>query len=459
MAVWNMVFCSQLTNEHRTDAEFFKPEYTHLDSYLESIPYVNHLGSLALFVKKGIFDISPNRYRGNGIPLIRTFQIKTPIANDENLVFLAESDHEKEFFKTELLSGDIVLTKIGAGIGDIALLPSKYSRYNFSQNVAGVSVNRSKINPHYLIAFLISDVGRKQILRYMMPSGQGKLELRDIKKIKVARFENSEDQIALLVRKSEILIQESSAIYAQAQQLLESELGLDKLNFQKPVGYRAHFSELEASQRSDAEFFKPEYQELLNLLRQRKHSLIGRVFTISRGICINPRLYNETDGTPFIRIKELSLDKPLLPENSVKIKRVDVPTNFPFAVEGDYILAVIGATIGKTNLIDKSMAGSLFSNNTACLSPKIDISHPVAMELLLRSPAVQMQIQQRMAKTAQEKISDPELRRILIPKIEPTMLDELERKCEGAKAKLLESRQLLVHAKTRVEQLIEEAVK
>ena len=37
--------------------------------------------------------------------------------------------------------------------------------------------------------------------------------------------------------------------YEKAQHLLESELGLDKLSFQKPVGYTARFSELDRSQR------------------------------------------------------------------------------------------------------------------------------------------------------------------------------------------------------------------
>ena len=31
----------------------------------------------------------------------------------------------------------------------------------------------------------------------------------------------------------------------QAQQLLEAELGLDKLTFQKPVGYTARFSDVD----------------------------------------------------------------------------------------------------------------------------------------------------------------------------------------------------------------------
>jgi len=162
MAVWSEVFCSQISKEHRGDAEFYKPQYAQLDKQLQTIPQISFLGNLSLFVKKGIFDISPSRYKDSGVPLIRTFQIKSPIANDDNMVFLDETDHKKEFYKTELLPGDIVFTKIGAGIGDVAILSRNYHQYNFSQNVAGVSVNHSRINPYYLIAYLITHLGRSK---------------------------------------------------------------------------------------------------------------------------------------------------------------------------------------------------------------------------------------------------------------------------------------------------------
>jgi non-homologous end joining protein Ku len=61
-----------------------------------------------------------------------------------------------------------------------------------------------------------------------------------------------------------------------------------------------------------------------------------------------------------------------------------------------------------------------------------------------------------MAKTAQEKIADPELKRILIPLLDSGLMLDLEKLCLDSKKKYFESKRLLDQAKTRVEQLIEE---
>lgn len=268
-----------------------------------------------------------------------------------------------------------------------------------------------------------------------------------------------EDQrnIDELIKERFKCLADAEKAYSQAQHLLESELGLDKLKFKKPVGYTARFSELEQSRRADAEFFQPKYQSIIELICERPNAKLGSLFHISRGICLNPSSYNETEGIPYIRIKELSLSQPLDPINSVKIPTQFVSGKFLTATNGDYVLAVIGATIGKINLIDELMQGSLFSNNTACLSPKLPLHYPNAMELILRSLIVQHQVQQRMAKTAQEKITDPESKRILIPCLDSALMSDLEKLCLDSKNNYFASKKLLEQAKSRVEQLIEEA--
>ena len=74
MAIWSISSCSDVVSADRADADFHKPEYLELDSTLDGTETCN-LGRLAFSVRKGIFDISPNRYREDGVPLIRTFQI------------------------------------------------------------------------------------------------------------------------------------------------------------------------------------------------------------------------------------------------------------------------------------------------------------------------------------------------------------------------------------------------
>ena len=180
---------SELYRHLRIDAEFYKPEFLQLESLLGSKETIFPLRKYCSYIKKGIFDISPELYTDEGIPLVRTSEIKNPLLNFGSTVFLNPETHQ-EHVKTELKPDDIVITKIGAYIGDVALLPKKYDKYNFSQTVTGLSVKKKHIKPKYLFTYLLSRFGHSQLTRIIMLSGQGKIELEDIRDISV--YEASE---------------------------------------------------------------------------------------------------------------------------------------------------------------------------------------------------------------------------------------------------------------------------
>jgi len=457
MAVWSKVRFSQVSNEHRSDPEFFKPEYIHLDSYLHRIPDIDQLGNLSLFVKKGIFDISPNRYMNNGIPLIRTFQIKTPIVNNENLVFLSETDHAKLFSKTELLPGDMVFTKIGAGIGDVAVLPTKYTCYNFSQNVAGISINRSKINPYYLLAYLTSNIGRQQILRYMMPSGQGKLELRDIKKIRIVRLQNDEDDIAALVQKAEALIQDSSTLYNKAKLLLKYDLGIDKLRFQKPASYTAWFSDTITNRRFDSDYYQPQFTAIRQIVKKYPNGYEPLIYVAT------PLKQNiDPSKTPnkhynYIELSNINASLGMVDGFVSKFGK-DLPSRARRQVQhGDVIASAVVGSIDKAAVIDHAQNNYVASTGFFHLRP-IKVS-PEYLLMLVRSKCVCMQFQQESTGGILSAVPDSRLKNVIVPKLPERLQQEITTLVIQSHEAKKKSQELIDQAKTRVEQLIEEAVR
>jgi len=176
---WSVVDFLKLQEWQRIDPDYYMPEFIELEATFKN-KKIEALETFCNFCKKGIFDISPTLYKQTGVPLIRTSEIKDPLIDFSTTVYLDSQTH-KYHKKTQLIPGDIVFTKIGAYIGDIAVLPKVYSQYNFSQNVAGISLKQEKIKPGYLLAYLLSGFGKKQITRVAMLSGQGKIELQDIK--------------------------------------------------------------------------------------------------------------------------------------------------------------------------------------------------------------------------------------------------------------------------------------
>lgn len=460
MAIWDEVLCSKIIAEHRSDADFYKPEYNLLEKFLNTIKLKNYLGELAFSIKKGIFDISPIRYRNIGVPLIRTYQIKKPIASEEKLVFISKKSHSKEFSKTELLQGDIVFTKIGAGIGDVSILPRKYPYYNFSQNVAGLSINRQKIDPYYLLCYLISRTGREQILRYIMPSGQGKLELRDIKRIIIPRLNSHEVGIASLLKKSEELSKSSQLMYLQSQEFLENELGLHKLEFEKPVGYEVSFSTISESRIIDSKYHDPKYKILEdNLKHNFKTYKLKEIAKVEYGYM--PTQDYETDpqkGIPLIRVTNIKDDLEVVNSDLKYIpKSVKVP-NKKFVEQNDILMVQCGDTTGKVGYIFDDIKGYLFPS--FCLSVKVldDKFNPLFLAALLKTRYMQILFDQTvMINTVRPNTTKPRFENLEIPLFDEEFQSRIANLLIKSKQLKYESKQLLEKAKQMVEDLIEEA--
>jgi type I restriction enzyme S subunit len=160
---------------------FFKPEYLEIEEKLGKIKSQN-LENYCFFIKKGIFDISPIKYKKSGIPFLRVSNIKNQFIDENDLVYIDEETN-LENNKTELNYGDIVLSKVGT-LGD-AVINLKFDKVNFSQNNIGIKIDQEKINPLFAISFFNSKYGKKQIEKQQSGQIQQKLVLDDVKYLKI----------------------------------------------------------------------------------------------------------------------------------------------------------------------------------------------------------------------------------------------------------------------------------
>lgn len=280
---YSIVNKSRLHVNLRIDAEFYSPEFLKLEKTLNS-HNTERFFTYSAFVKKGIFDLSPDFYRAQGVPLIRTSEIKDPQIDFSSTVFLDENTQNLNR-KTELSPGDIVFTKIGAYIGDVAMLPQKYGRYNFSQNVTGVKLRKGINTPGFLLAYLLSKYGNGQIKRIIMLSGQGKLELEDVKNIRVVLLGEKLQQLAhMIVLQAETQKEKSINIYKDAEQVILSELGFLDWKPKHRLSFFKKFSDTNTAGRIDAEYFQPMYDDILDAVKKYGNGfdLVGNLFKQNR---------------------------------------------------------------------------------------------------------------------------------------------------------------------------------
>lgn len=407
------------------------------------------LESLCNNVRKGIFDLSPDNYCDKGIPFIRTSEIKNPIIDFSSTVFIDGSIH-KDNNSTELLPGDIVFTKIGAYIGDVAVLPTIYPKYNFSQNVAGASI-ADKTNSAYILFFLRSKYGNYQIRRSMMLSGQGKLELNDIRHYRIPIF-NEEFKLLLTnyLSYANILRDKSALLYEDANQYFCNMVGIGASKLSNVNVTSKHFSHFFNCGRLDAEYYQPKYDELFALLSAYDTKTLSEIVNIEKSIEPGSEAY-QTDGIPFIRVANLSkfgitdADVYLSAEEYGDIMRP----------KKDTILLSKDGSVGIAYKVEED-TDIITSGAILHLTIKDDSVMPDYLTLVLNSIVVKMQAERDAGGSVIQHWKPSEIEKVVIPILDNEVQVQITEKVKESFALRKKSVRLLELAKTAVELAIEQ---
>lgn len=444
---------TSITGEKRWDSEYYRKCFLQIDSLLKNKQSLT-LKEYCFFIKKGIFDLSPNNYQGDGIPFIRTSEIKNPQIDFSSTVFLSENIHSANI-KTELKPGDLVFTKIGAYIGDVAMLPNEYPKYNFSQNVAGLRV-KNKINGPYLLAFFLSKIGREQILRSLMLSGQGKLELEDIRNYTIPTVtEIFKTKISQLFSDSEKLKSESKQLYTAAEDQLLSELGLkDWQPKNENINVKTLKESFLSSGRLDAEYYQSKYDEMYKHLAQYECDTINNIVKIKKSVEPGSDAYQD-NGIPFVRVSDVNKFGISEPNIFLSPDEFDLSELRP---KKDTILLSKDGSVGIAYKVDKDL-DCITSGALLHLTVFNQDYNPDYLTLVLNSIIVKMQAERDANGAIIQHWKPSEIEQVIIPKLPKSIQDEISSKIQKSFALKAESKRLLEQAKLMVEQEIEKGGK
>jgi len=442
--------------EARFDSEYYKKEFMEIDRHLKTKPYI-FFEKFTSSIKKGIFDLPPSNYLEKGVPLVRTSEIKDPLIDFSQSVFISE-ERNQENFKTSLKPLDLVFTKIGAYIGDVAILPKKFKSYNISQNVAGASI-RDKSLSSYLLFFLKSKYGQKQLHRSVMLSGQGKLDLSQIKNLKVVQ--PSKDlvdicnQVLILTIK---LINSARAYYIQAEELLLSELGLnDWQPIADTIAVKRFSDSWGGCDRGDAEYYQPKFEQAEAAIKNAGFPVVklgSLIEPIQNGFDF--REFTE-EGTPYIRVGDVKQGHIDI-EGSAKVPITQADVNKPVDLRLGDILFTRKGSFGNSAVVTEREAHGIISSEIMLLRLKVSKFKilPNYISLFLNSKFGYLQVERRVHGVAYYSISQPDLADLTIPVLPFTLQEKIvENIIESFQLKA-KSKQLLEIAKTAVERAIEE---
>ncbi len=459
MAVWNLSRLSTVQQSFgRLDAEFYRPELMKAFANVTARSFMP-LGCLVAEGYRVVYEntriLDPARIRETSVRFLQA----TNLARDglsidiDSIGYVAEQDWLR-YPRGRICAGEILIEVKGQA-EKVAVVPDNFpSRTLVSGSLFKLKTKPGLISPYYLFLFLSSRHGKMLRDRLKTNTLIGFVAVSQLYSIPVfLPGSERESELSCQVREALRLNLSARDLFADAQDLLEAAIGLDKLNFQELRGYTAQLSELESCYRTDAQHYQPQFGKLINHLS---------VFPTER--VRNIRLYNRrgiqphyvSDGSVRV-INSQHLGASHLDYDAVEKTDVNSYAAAPEAhiQENDLLIYTTGAYVGRTNVY-LSDAPAMASNhvNILRLRPDIDAAY---MMLVLQSTIGQLQTQKHARGSAQAELYPADIDRFVVPLIDPDRQRAIGDLVRESLERRQKSRGLFQQAKSRVEQLIEEA--
>ena len=450
MAVWNSTNLSYISEKQRLDPEFFQKEYEILDEHIGNGVPISKLSNTVDLQSNGafkvIFEILNDR-EPKVIPYIRSGNVGDFFLNKEELHRISQNAH-KLLPKTHTCKNDILMARKGK-IGGATLISEHEEGYNSNDNVVNIRLTDQRFLPGCFVAFWNSKYGLQQIKRLSTGNVQPWLSMKQIRMLKTVLLPmNAQEAIVAIVKSARQKMDISKSLYVRSQKLLEQELGLDKLKFEKSVGYETSFNEVVEANRVDAQCYKPDFVNYEKYLKQNgKYTVLKALIpsmvkgkqmtTVSSG----PLLYVSIKDIEGI---ELQSDSYCLPTKETQI-----------ATRGDLLLAITGATIGKIGIVNK-YEKLAFSGDLLKLKTNNDINLYYLLTVM-QSPIGQSQCNRWVTGSTNGHLAPKDVGKIVIPRLDKKEEERIGKKIPKSLKLKKQSKQFLEKAKKMVEDLIEQA--
>lgn len=458
MAVWSAVPLSALEYS-RFDADFYHPRY--LDE-LESWRRIDERIGVAKLEKIIATPVRTGRTPRSRlikddeetIRFVKTDTVRAGVVDFNNSALLPR----RVVSDRDIISdGAVVMTIIGATpeiVGRTAIVRSNDPACVTNQNVAVIRTTES-FDPFFLTAYFQTQWGRDQVWRHSRRTEQVNLNCREVERVLVPDPTLAiQESIGNLVRDSFAATDRSIELYGRARKLLEAELGLDKLTFKKPMGYVSNFSDLEASRRSDAEFFHVRYEPFLAAAKNYHRGWLP-LKKLTTQTLPNFDSRKAFCDVAYIEIGDVDVGNGSYEANRVAAK--ELPANAKIQLSGGEILiSQVRPTRGAIAIVDDELVHTTVCSGAFYVCTANEVSHREFIWLYLR--CMKNVFEKYCGGTSYPTIDSRYIARFPVPLFDDALAGRIQDLVGKAKTSLRESERLLNQAKTRVEQLIEAAV-
>ena len=459
MAVWSEVTTISLIETKRFDAEFYSPKYLEIEKRIKKTNYVRFgsiINMLTDYHANGSYEVLRHHVKLLDEPdyayMVRTADLeKENYTSDVKYV----DEHAYRYLQKSTIHGyEILINKIGSA-GKVYLMPKLRMPVTLGMNLFMIRTVE-QYSTFFVYAYLCSRFGKQYIERFVNGTVPLTITKDSVRNVLIPKPNNKfHDEVTILVKKSLEQKKLSKSLYTQAQQLLEQELGLDKLEFKKPVGYEANFSEVVNNNRADADYYQSKFRFLEKHIRNINTKPLSQIANFTKGIEVGSLAYKD-EGKLFLRVsnvKETGIETGL---SDKYISNNLFSSLQKFQLEINELLLTKDGTPGICYVVDQIIDG-IISGGIVKIKI-IDTSVPSEyLALVINSKICRMQVERVCSGALIIHWKPGDISKLQIPILSDGMMKKLSKLVAKSKQAKRESQQLLNQAKTRVEQLIEEA--
>lgn len=392
---------------------------------------------------------------GIGCPIYRMNEIHNMLCDIDVDKYADISKDDYAHFA--LKQGDVLFNRTNSfewvGRTGVYYPTSNNEERTFASYLVRFNPTQETILPEYLCTFLNSRYGVWDIKRRARQSiNQTNVNPEEVKEIDIPLLRMD---IQLKIQKyfkfANVLRLQSRLAYDEANQHLNQLFGIDNFVLTDGTITEKKYTDFVSSTRLDAEYYRPKYDELINLVKSHQ-SGYGKLEML---FLIKDRNYIPEDGClyKYIELSNIGSDGSIT--GHTEALGEDLPSRARRIVRaGDLIVSSLEGSLNSCAIIPEKYDGAICSTGFYVLTPK-DINVETAL-VLFKSQLMQALMTRVCSGSIMAGMNTDEFANLIVPKIDQHTQHVIAEIIQDCAQKREESIRLLELAKTAVEVAIEQ---
>lgn len=432
----------------RIDPEFFYPKYLTNDDKIKKCNY-SFLSNFIQVITGGATPLGAE-YNDGVVPFLRVQNIMENYIDTSDIVYISKED-DNLLSRSRLKKYDVLLTITGA-YGKSSVVLDEQVDSNINQH--SVKMEIKNINPFYLSTFFNTKHGYMQSTKNIVGITRPALDYSSIRNFLIPIFSNAfQKSIEKLVLEAHHQRQISNSLMKEANEILEKEIGFDKLDIKKKkVNYSiVNYSETLSSKRIDAEYYQEKYKIIIDKIQSYKNGCIK----ITDLNSINNKLVSICKNKKYEYIELSNIDSMGFINNLELYYGYELPSRARRLLNNnDVIISSVEGSLDKSSLIYNNNNNLLCSTGFLVFNEN-EFINPETLFCFFRLTLIKELLKKISKGTILTAFDSNSICDIEIPNLDKNVQNSIAEKVQESYKARDRAKDLLEEAKKKVEDAIE----